>query len=370
MKNYAIFFLIISLLLISGCSTTAVENAVPETVYGGGETVKSEPEEKHTEITAVGDIMIGRGVGTRLKSAGYTQPFSTIKPYLSSDLLVGNLECVISDRGEKMDGKGIYLKARPESVETLKYLEFDALSLANNHTMDFGEDAFKDTMQILKENGISPFGAGMNAEEARTAYIKEINGIKIAVLAYNQFYNIKWSEDGRTMEALEGRCGTAPLDIAVIKEDIEKANETADIVIVMPHWGTEESTVVTEDQIKMAHEMIDAGADAVIGSHPHILQGIEVYNGGLIAYSMGNFVFDQNDSANKESIVLRLKFTNDRLDEAEITPFVIEDKVSPMPAVGEKVEEILGRLNRLSQFFGTVVVSKGDTGYVRVKESN
>lgn len=370
MRSYTIFFLIISLLLMSGCGTTVVEDMVPETIYDGGGTVKSEPAEKYTEITAVGDIMIGRGVGTRLKSVGYTQPFSMIRPYLSSDLLVGNLECVISDRGEKMEGKGIYLQARPEAVETLKYLQFDTLSLANNHTMDYGEDAFTDTVDILKENGIVPVGAGNDIEEARTAYIKDVNGIKLAVLAYNQFYNVKWSKNGRTMVALEDRYGTAPLDIDIVKEDIMKAKDAADIIIVMPHWGAEESTVVSEDQIEMAHDMIDAGANAVIGSHPHILQGIEVYNGGLIAYSMGNFVFDQNDSENKESMVLRLKFTNDSLDETVITPFVIEDKMSPVPATGERAEEILERLNKLSQGLGTAVVQSGDTGYVKIKESN
>ncbi|MDI6600286.1 MAG: CapA family protein [Thermoanaerobacteraceae bacterium] len=370
MKKYLLIFLIIIAVLLSGCSTTAVENTIANETDDEGETEELAVAVHHAEITAVGDIMLGRGVGTRLKNQEYTEPFSRIKPYIQSDIALGNLECVISDRGEKMEGKGIYLRARPEAVESLKYLGFDVLSLANNHIMDYGEDAFKDTIDILHSNDILPVGAGNNIMEARTPYIKDVDGIKAAVLAYNQFYNVKWSRNGRTMEALEDRCGTAPLDIEIIKEDIKRAKEIADIVIVMPHWGIEESTVVPEDQRQMAYDMIDAGASAVIGSHPHILQGIEVYNGSLIAYSLGNFVFDQNDSENKESIILRLKFTDGRISDAVIIPFVIEDKVRPAPVSGERAEAILDRLKSLSEDMGTFIEIDGDTGYIRVEEQD
>ncbi|TZE81592.1 CapA family protein [Calorimonas adulescens] len=367
MKKYLSLFLILMSIFLSGCTVKAVDRTVGEVTYDGGETKEPGAVTRHTYITAVGDIMLGRGVGTRLKNQGYTGPFEDIKPYIQSDMAVGNLECVISERGEKMEGKGIYLRARPEAVETLKYLGFDVLSLANNHTMDYGEDAFMDTVDILRKNGISTVGAGSNIAESRTPYIKDIDGIKVAVLGYNQFYNVKWSRDGRTMEALKDRCGTAPLDIGTIVDDIKKAREAADIVIVMPHWGVEESTIVPAEQRQMAHEMIDAGASVVIGSHPHILQGIEVYKGGLVAYSLGNFVFDQNDSRNKESIVLGLNFNDGKLSEAVISPFVIEDKVKPTPATGEKGEEILDMLKSLSEEFDTQINIEKATGKIRIE---
>mgnify|MGYP000988646238 CR=1 FL=1 len=357
--------LILILLLSGGCAAPAMESVVPDKAHDREETVTPARQERQMKIAAVGDIMIGRGVGMKLKKEGYTKPFDSIKPYLDADLAIGNLECVLSDRGKETEGKGICLRARPEAVRTLTYLGFDALSLANNHTMDYGGDALKDTMDVLRENGISYMGAGDDIGQARTAYTKDVNGIKTTVLSYDQFYNIRWTKNGRSAGALEDRCGTAPLDMDMVKEDIAKAKETADVVIVMPHWGTEDSTVVTKDQIGMAHDMIDAGADAVIGSHPHILQGMEVYKGRLIAYSMGNFVFDQNDRENQESIVLNLKFTGCGLDEAVITPLVIVDKVSPVPAAGDRAKEILGRLKDLSQELGADVSVEGDTGSIK-----
>lgn len=238
-------------------------------------------EDETITILLVGDIMLNRGVEYMVKKKGegdFRWPFLKIAEYLSeADLLFGNLEGPISDKGTRVDN--IYsFRAEPKSIEGLKYADFDILSLANNHAFDYGREALEDTFLRLREAGIDYLGFG-------SPVIKEIRETKIAFLAYTNlgspFWGINWADWNNPEE---------------IKKDIEETKNKAAVLIVSLHAGKEYSLEPNQFQIDFSKAAIEAGADLVIGHHPHVIQRSEKYKNGYIFYSLGNFVFDQGFS--------------------------------------------------------------------------
>jgi len=236
----------------------------------------------------VGDIMLDRGVEHSVKKHGkgdFKWVFSNIADYLGeSDLLFGNLESVISDKGANV-GSIYSFRAEPEAIEGLQSAGFDVLSVANNHIFDYGREAMEDSFFRLRRAGIDYVGGGFSEQEAHSPVIKEINGRNIAYLAYCNVGSRHWQARG-------GSSGIAWLDDDAIK-DIRKAKQEAEVLIVSMHFGSEYNSFPNENQERFARLAIDAGADLVIGHHPHVVQPVEEYKGGYIAYSLGNFVFDQ-----------------------------------------------------------------------------
>jgi poly-gamma-glutamate synthesis protein (capsule biosynthesis protein) len=223
--------------------------------------------------------------------------------FKSGDINIGNLETSVASGGKPLS-KPYVFRATPAAVPVLKKY-FHAMSLANNHTGDYGQSALQETFQNLKKGGLNYFGAGYNLSEAHTPLIFERKGLRIALLGYNEFFP-------RQFEAGASRPGVAWSSedeqvIADIKRTLKQYG--ADIVITYMHWGWEDEPLPSERQRTLARKMIDAGATVVIGSHPHILQTVESYKGGLIAYSLGNFVFDEyDDDAGCTGWLLRLNF--------------------------------------------------------------
>ena len=207
------------------------------------------------------------------------------------DLMWANNEFVFSDRGEALDGKAYTFRGATSNVSYLHDLGIDIVGLANNHTVDYGREAFLDTLDTLKNAGIPYVGAGHDFKEASAPMYMAFDGVTFAyVAASSAEYTIY------TPEASEGEPGIMwCYDDEKFLDEIREAAKYADFVIALPHWGTEHSTVLEPAQIESAHAYIDAGADAVIGAHPHILQGIEYYEGKPIMYSLGNFWFDDYD---------------------------------------------------------------------------
>ena len=234
------------------------------------------------------------------------------------DLMWINNEFVYSDRGEALPGKAWTFLSRPENASYLKDLGVDIVGLANNHCYDYGEEAFLDTMATLEDEGIPYVGAGRNISEAASPVYLETNGFRIAyVAASNAEYTIY------TPEATEDAPGILwCYEYDRFLDSIREAAENADYVIALPHWGMEHTTELTQIQIDGAHMCIDAGADAVIGTHPHVLQGLEYYSGKPILYSLGNFWFDGYDI---DTAVAELRFRGQRhpgeemsLEDAEV----------------------------------------------------
>jgi len=307
------------------------------------------PTPKTFTINAVGDIMLSRAVEKKI-NGDYTKPFSeTAAELKSADITFGNLETPISIRGEKIIGKGIWFRSKPDSVKGLTYAGFDVLSLANNHTLDYSEPALLDTLDMLGNGGIKYFGAGANLSSSRQPVIIEVNGIKIAFIGYSDLYQYNYGFTGktRTLEATPDQPGISPLKLANIKKDIAALRPQVDLIAVSLHWGTEDTHIVKPARRQFAHDIIDAGADLILGHHPHQLQGVELYNGKPILYSMGNFIFDQHFSDNDDSAIFNLKFKDKTLNTLEITPVIIKDYSVATYAKGQDSTRILGYMEKL-----------------------
>ncbi|OGZ18707.1 MAG: hypothetical protein A2175_00250 [Candidatus Nealsonbacteria bacterium RBG_13_42_11] len=252
-------------------------------------------KEKMINVILVGDMMLDRGVEYMIEKEGggdFKFPFLKIADYLNgADIVFGNLEGPISDQGEKV-GSIYSFRAKPEAIEGLTFAGFNLLSLANNHMFDYGRRALEDTLNRLKEAEIDYVGAGFNATETFSAVIKEVKGIRVAFLAYTNLGSENWRSWGEN----SGMAWISENDFEKIEEDIKLAKQNSDILIVSLHAGEEYQKTPNQFQTDFSKMAIDAGADMVVGHHPHVIQGSEIYNNGYIFYSLGNFVFDQSFS--------------------------------------------------------------------------
>lgn len=314
-------------------------------------------EEKHLLLAAVGDVMLGRRVGALLDEKGRESAYEGFSfLFNEADAVFGNLESPLSDRGEKLKGKGIWLRASPDKADLLKEAGFTVLSLANNHILDYGDEALFDTLDLLDIAGISRVGAGRDIEEARQPEIFQKGDVSMGFLAYHEFSYYFWSYDEkRRFAAEENKPGTAPMDIEPLLQDVRALAEKVDIVVVSLHWGIEESNTVTEEQRRLAHAIIDAGADVILGHHPHVIQGIEIYRNRPVFYSLGNYIFDQNDENNKQGMAVGLRFYEGKLTSMEAYPLYVSEKRAPVVPEGEKKREILFKILRLSKALGTTL---------------
>lgn len=301
-------------------------------------TVKKGHEEefdrsKAVKITSVGDIMLSRTVYKKMASNGFKSPFVNVAERLSdADITFGNLESPLSDSfTPPLHGMSFVTPAK--SVEGLLEAGFDIIGLANNHTGNFGPRAFTDTMAVLKQNNIEYVGGGATEAEAKSHKILNAKGIKFAFLNINCIYGdivAKGDSPGIWHVNLEpwGHIDQKQVDEAVGK--VKEAGENSDFVIVMVHWGQEYTHDPNPEMKSLARQMVDAGADLIVGTHPHWTQGVEVYKDKLITYSLGNFVFDQEWSQEtKRGLILDTIFYKDKLVSVDITPVLIENYHRP-----------------------------------------
>lgn len=306
----------------------------------GGENLSGKSGE--VSLIAVGDIMLSRNVAKKIRDyENPDYPFLKVKDYLkSADMVFGNLESPITAGREIKTGEMIF-RADPGVEDALKNANFSILSLANNHTPNFGEKGLKDTFQYLEKAGIKYAGAGQNDSEAYAPAYLESKGIKFAFLAYNDSGVVP-----PDYKAGENRAGTAFMDIDKMTKAIKEAMQNADFVIVSLHSGNEYNLKPNSLQVNFAHEAIDAGAEMVIGHHPHVVQTAEKYKGKYIFYSLGNFVFDQMWSQEtREGLAVKIFFSKSGADKIELAPVLIEDYSQPRLMDGAEKEKMLKRLD-------------------------
>lgn len=299
------------------------------------------PEPPQATMLAVGDIMLSRAVAKRMRQHGYDYPFASTSEFLrSADITFGNLETSITP-GPEVQPFEMSFRADPESAVALRDAGFDVLSLANNHTPNFGENGLQDTMRYLDETGIIHVGAGTDMEAHQPKSLTA-NGIRFAFLAYNDSDVVPASYG-----AGEARLGTAFMDTERMQASVRAAKESADIVIVSMHSGTEYELFPNDSQTAFARAAIDAGAEIVIGHHPHVVQTMEQYRGKYIFYSLGNFVFDQMWSQDtRDGLALRLVFTKDGVAGVSYHATEIHDYAQPrLLEPGPHAERIVRRLN-------------------------
>ncbi|MEI6836034.1 MAG: CapA family protein [Candidatus Falkowbacteria bacterium] len=257
-----------------------------------------------------GDIMLSRNVEAKMeKYNDYSWPFIKISSLFSgADLAIANLESPFLVTNNYQVPVGSFsFKANPKSMAGLSLSGFDVLSLANNHMLNQGAKGLSDTEKILDQAGVSYTGLA-----SKNLVVKESHGIKFAFLSYT------YAADSKSLANM--------LDFSHAQSDIKTAKEKADVVIVLMHAGTEYTRTPNNQQIKFAHAVIDAGADLVIGSHPHWIQSAEKYQGKMIFYSLGNLIFDQMWSlGTKTGLALKLHFTGKDLSQIEYLPLSIKD---------------------------------------------
>lgn len=245
-------------------------------------------EIKNTTLYFVGDMMLTRGVKNSVDKnfdSDYNKLFENVSELKNSDILFTNLEGDISNVGNNVGSKYSF-RMDPEVLPVIKNAGFDIVSFANNHVGDWNTSAFKDTLSRLEENGILKIGAGQNKAETINPTIIEKNGIKFGFLGATDV-GPNW------LEAKENSPGILLASDPNLGEIIKNAKEKCDVLIVSFHWGEEYKKVHNKRQEQLAHKAIDNGADLIIGHHPHVMEDIEEYNGKVIVYSLGNFIFDQ-----------------------------------------------------------------------------
>jgi len=281
----------------------------------------------HVSLIAVGDIMLGRAIGDMINTYGPEIPFNDTAELLSSaDITVGNLECAISEGG-RAEEKTYTFRAPLAAADSLVLAGFDLLSLANNHILDYGLEAFKDTLDTLQSKQITVVGAGMDSLAARSPVIIERNGLRLAFLAYLDIP--LWNYDYLTWVARPDKPGIAWGYRYNIAADVAEATKSADLVIVLLHFGIEGQPHPSQQQIDTAHTAIDAGAALVIGHHTHLLQTIETYNNGLIIYSLGNFVFDEFVEPENQTAILEVQLSPQGVENYQLIPVVIQENGLP-----------------------------------------
>lgn len=287
-----------------------------------------------TTAIAFGDVLTSRTVDRKMVAAGdFRSPWLSVgKRLAAADLAFGNFEGTISDDAAPRPG-GTQFVSRTRVVEGFLYAGLDFLSLANNHVGDFGRDTLVETRSIIREAGIATAGAGADEAEARAPAILERNGVRFAFVTFNAIVGPPVAtpdEPGAVWIHMAPWNPFRQSELDAVAATVRAARAEADVVIVYPHWGQEYVSKPNADQVRVAHALIDAGADMVIATHPHWVQGAEIYKGRLIAYSLGNFVFDQTWSAEtQQGAALDLVFWGPRLVGASFIPVQIEDAHRP-----------------------------------------
>ncbi|HEY0076569.1 MAG TPA: CapA family protein [Abditibacteriaceae bacterium] len=308
-------------------------------------------------LSAVGDVLLDRGVAKQIRENGTDYPFKFVAPVLKkADITFGNLECPIAKRGQKVP-KPFAFKADPSFAPCLNSAGFDILSLSNNHTLDCGRIGLQETMSTLQSRNIRWCGAGENREGAEKAAILTVRGLRIGFLAFCEFVpegvflnddkpSIALTDDNRTRKAL---------DIA---------RKQCDVLVASFHWGIEYLNRPSERQKHLARLAAGAGADLVLGHHPHVLQGIEILPAPnkrrcVVAYSLGNFLFDapqRRVKATTDSVILQATLHKTGVRQVQMVPIKIE-KARPRPAQADEAKGALQKLKKLCAELGTKLES-------------
>ena len=281
-------------------------------------------------IATLGDIMLDRGVEAALKrdGLGYDAAFDLIRDDLKDyDLVFANLEGSISDVGTDT-GKAYSFRFEPAVADALAKAGIDIVSLANNHMLDWGRESLCETTRHLDRVNLAYVGAGCDETSAEAPYLVNLGDTTVAFLAYTEFY--------QGAHATADRPGMTQYDLDIITDRIKtlKQRDGIDLVLVSMHWGTEYKSRANDTQVQVGQRFIDAGADVVIGHHPHVAQEIERYGNGWIIYSLGNFVFDQDWSeATMQGLLAEIVIKDGKVD--DIIPRTIQLNNRYQPAIIE-----------------------------------
>jgi poly-gamma-glutamate capsule biosynthesis protein CapA/YwtB (metallophosphatase superfamily) len=322
----------------SAPDTKAERPATPPAEGPGGP-----PTRARTTVTVVGDIMLGRRVG----AAAADDPGGPLRPLqrrlAAADITVGNLESTLSRAGPPLQG-GDSFAASPRVLPTLADAGFDVLSLANNHTGDFGRGALLETLRRFSRGPVKPLGAGRDRARAWRPVVVRRHGVRFGFVAFNAI-----GETPRATPASPGAAEvrmqprTGPLSAPDLRRAVLAVRTVpAEVVVVLPHWGDQYTHLPVPAQRRVGRALLDAGADIVVGGHPHWVQRVQRHRGGLVLHSLGNFVFDMDFMRQtQEGVLADLAFVGDRLRTVRFTPYVIGPDFAPRVVRGPRARSIL-----------------------------
>lgn len=286
-------------------------------------------------IHAAGDVMLGRGVESWVAKTTITEAFGKAADvFAGADIGFMNLESVLTSV-EPSTGKSIHFKGKPERVDVLQLLGVTHVSVANNHVDDYGRNGWADSVQNVTNAGIVPVGGYRNDGE------------------------IVYAQAGKTRVALVAHDDTIfRVDEEVLRTEIAEAAANSDIVIASFHWGVEYAHTPTSRQVSLARGAIDAGADIILGTHPHVLQTVERYGDGIIFYSLGNFIFDQFGFDENETVIAKIEWSEGQR-RVEFVPMRIKGGF-PVPADEDETRLTLDRLAGWSDESLTEMIREGE----------
>lgn len=282
---------------------------------------ETKPQATPVTLLFVGDIMLARAVETRMEALGTAYPFAKVEELLTApDITIGNFEGIVSEPHVPTRSMEFRFSVRSEYLRAVENAGFDILSLANNHSADFGEDAVRLTKTLCDATDLRCAGTAQQPE----VFIENINGRRIGFL----FVHTTWNTQS----------------VEVLRERMRSLAIESDVQVAYIHWGEEYALVHNATQEALAHALIDAGADAVIGHHPHVVQDVGVYNGKPIFYSLGNFVFDQywNDDV-QTGLGVEMTINDDSITYRAI-PFFATEHAQPALMEGERVSQLFQRI--------------------------
>jgi poly-gamma-glutamate synthesis protein (capsule biosynthesis protein) len=365
----------LSILLLASSSHALAANAAPAQTApaqtASAQTASAQTASAQTTqsgdlvVSAVGDIMLDASSRPIMDGMGYDYPYVQVRQYFSnSQIVFGNLEGPLTDRGTPENDKKFVFHSPPAKVSAaLKNAGFNVVSLANNHMLDYGAEGLAQTVETLDTAGIQHAGAGADIMAARKPALLTINGQRIAILAYSLTLPENFYAGAKN-------AGTAFAHEDQVHDDIVAARKQADIVLVSFHWGQEGKTELRDYQTRIGHLAIDSGASAVIGHHPHILQGIERYKDGIILYSMGNFTFGSYSGHSTRSAIAQLHFRNGRLQQLQMIPINVnnfEVQFQPQPLKDDAADAVIDTLHKLSAKQHTEVRNEHGVGVVTLE---
>lgn len=319
-----------------------------------------------TLLAFLGDIMLGRGVNALIPLHDPEHFWGTTLPVLrSTDVVFGNLECAMTSHTQPWNKtfKVFHFRASPQAVNALKVANIQVVSLANNHTLDFEEKGLLDTLKHLDQAGIKHAGAGKNLSEARAPAILTVKGLKIAFIAATD-NEPPFAAGERKPGTNYLEINTRPAALAHLYEDIKQAKERgARFIILSLHWGPNMVQTPTSEFKAFAHKAIEMGVDVIYGHSAHLFQGIEFYKSGVILYNTGDFLDDYATDPvlrNDWSFIFLLKLEDNSIKKVQAIPVRLNYAQTNL-AKGEESEEIMSRMGRLSEAFGTKSEKVGTT---------
>lgn len=322
------------------------------------------------KLLFVGDVMLGRLVNQVLRRRPPSYPWGDTLPILrEADLRICNLECVIAEDGQpwRPATKAFHFRTDARNVEVLKAARIDAVSLANNHILDFGCDAMSEALTILDGAVICHAGAGADIREASAPAILTVGQKKIALIAC--------TDNEPDWEATPGKPGTfyVPTDLndrraTRLLQLVRQTRETVDLLIAALHWGPNWGYRPPPEHVAFGRALVDAGADIVFGHSPHVFRAVELYSGGVIMYSVGNFIDDyavDEIERNDRSFIFIVETAEDKVTSLRLYPTVIRD-FQARKARGREAEDIATKMKRLCTEYGTRAEWLADKGYLEM----